>query len=412
MLSSDNGSHERTEKQEKKREKKVLRKSATKAKSTSSDIPDLLGSHASYYDALRAKVGSRQQAQSSSLSSRQEWWIIFFVRFLAYAIPLSFLLYVLYYNYLPFGYDKTFVINVGEVSALNSNNELYLQPSQELSEPTTTPDETKVRYLNGGTNLIFKPRLILNNTKISLDIIGDGGVKILPPDFFVTNFEEQQWQYFWDFKEKIPDSLNGDAFKSDEGAYFNGNTTLEYASSSDILENGTFSIYTEWLPTDPDSDSQQIIGHFNWELWQNKDSVEFRVGRMTDASGPIFNIKQQVDSDFFNSKHSVLLVYSDENQGYIEMYLDNKFSKRISLNGYKIWKDYSESNLTWGWTLHNFGKNNHFTGYIYKTYIANRDIINSSNSISFYSTDQKTVTIPIISYATSSFNLINLNVKK
>ena len=58
-------------------------------------------------------------------------WIkdpIFWARFLGYAIPLAFLLYVLYINFLPFGYNKTFVINVGSANDTKVG-EFYLEPS-------------------------------------------------------------------------------------------------------------------------------------------------------------------------------------------------------------------------------------------------------------------------------------------
>jgi len=90
---------------------------------------------------------------------------IFWARFLGYAIPLAFLLYVLYINYLPFGYHKTFTINVG------SNNdtkvsEFYLEPSPDLSERKTAADGTPYRELNGMATAVFKPNVVLKNNKI------------------------------------------------------------------------------------------------------------------------------------------------------------------------------------------------------------------------------------------------------
>ncbi|MFM2423975.1 MAG: hypothetical protein RLZZ70_364, partial [Candidatus Parcubacteria bacterium] len=40
-------------------------------------------------------------------------WLVYTLTTLAYGIPLAFLAYVLYVNYLPFGYNKTFTIDVG-----------------------------------------------------------------------------------------------------------------------------------------------------------------------------------------------------------------------------------------------------------------------------------------------------------
>src|SRR3989338_2800467 len=67
----------------------------------------------------------------------------FWLTFAAYAIPLAVLLYVLYINFLPFGYNKTFVINVGAQD--DTSGEFRLDPSRYLSDRKTANDGTIYR---------------------------------------------------------------------------------------------------------------------------------------------------------------------------------------------------------------------------------------------------------------------------
>ena len=89
---------------------------------------------------------------------------IFWVRLSAYAIPLTFLLYVLYINFLSFDYQKTFIINIGDINDTKIS-EFYLEPSKNLSERKIMPDGATYRELNGSTFAIFKPKALLKNKK-------------------------------------------------------------------------------------------------------------------------------------------------------------------------------------------------------------------------------------------------------
>jgi hypothetical protein len=335
-------------------------------------------------EALRAS-----SPPSSSLSPRQEWWIIFAVRFLAYAIPLSFLLYVLYYNYLPFGYDKTFVINVGEPGDTDSSREFYLEPSRDLSDATSTvaPDgaTSTSRTLNGLAYAVFRPKAVLDGADVTVSVEGDG-VSIIPP---VIDFDPASttWDYTWDFTKGIPSDLTGNAFMFDGAATFNGqDTRLELASSSDMFEDGPFTVYAEWTPKDSENNFQQIVGHYNWELLQNNNSVSFRIGRMNNATGTTYTISYPVELSFFNKKHTAIATYSPSLEegvaGYINLYIDNHYISSKNIGNDKIWNSYNNQNLTMGKSFH--GIANYFLGNVYK--------INFSNSeINFYS---KIINIP------------------
>ena len=97
---------------------------------------------------------------------------IFWVRLSAYAIPLAFLLYVLYINFLPFGFKETFVIKVG--SPGDTFGQFYLEPTPNLSSPKTTTDGNTYRELNGFAFAVFKPNAILKNADISVSVEGEG----------------------------------------------------------------------------------------------------------------------------------------------------------------------------------------------------------------------------------------------
>jgi len=334
---------------------------------------------------------------------------IFWVRFSAYAIPLAFLLYVLYMNFLPFGYSKTFTIDVGGPNDTKVS-EFYLEPSPNLSERKVASNGAPYRELNGTANVIFKPNAILKDAVVSVSVEGDG-VSIIPP---VINLDPStiKWDYSWDFTEKIPKDLKGNAFIFDGAAYFNGKETrLELPNSADMFEDGPFTVYVEWEPRDELGTGQQIVGHFNWELFQNSNSISFNIGRMNDASGSFYLIKYPVDKTFFNKKHSAIVIYKPSKNGYIELFIDNIFAGRTYFNNEKIWKGFGKENLSFGWSrYYNYGKNAHFKGFLYTVKYINKNISLLQPNINFRITNSNLITINYISVATSTFKQIKLNV--
>jgi len=340
---------------------------------------------------------------------------IFWARFMAYAIPIGFLLYVLYMNFLPFGYNKTFTIDVGSENDTKVG-EFYLEPSKDLSERETGTDangkEYTYRELNGVAYAVFKPNAVLKNAEVTVSVEGEG-VSIIPP---VIDFkpEDVKWDYSWDFTKEIPKDLTGNAFMFDGEATFNGrDTRLELPNSENMFEDGPFTVYAEWTPKDNENNAQQIVGHFNWELWQNKDSVEFRVGRMNDANGNFYSIKYPLKQDFFNGKHFVVMSYNPSANGYIDLYVDGNLAGRTYFGEDKIWKEYGKDNISFGWSKnYNYGKNPRFVGSIYRfSYISKNTVINQSN-ISFDITEDFFNDIPFVSNSTSTLNKIIINVKQ
>jgi len=300
---------------------------------------------------------------------------IFWVRFTAYAIPLAFLFYVLYINFLPFGYNKTFIIDVGSATDTTAK-EFYLEPSATLSEKKID-DATGETYreLNGLAYAVFKPKAFLKDAEISVSIDGDD-VYLIPPEIDFSS-EEIIWDYAWDFSQGLPKDWRGNAFMFEDEFTFNGEDsriTLPY--SKDKFEDGPFSVYVKWSPTDEENNAQQVVGHFNWEIWQNKDNVEFRVGRMNDATGPAYSIKYPFDPDlFFGEIHRALAIYNPGENGYIELYIDDEFRGRTYFGKDKIYKNYGSENLSIGWSSHNNSKNPYFSGSIYDLGIISKNIV-------------------------------------
>ena len=95
---------------------------------------------------------------------------VFWLKFAAYALPALFLVYVLYWNFLPFGYEKTFTIQVGAPG--DTKGEFYLEPSKDLSEPKVAADGTTYRELNGIAYAVFSPKAVLRNATITVSVEG------------------------------------------------------------------------------------------------------------------------------------------------------------------------------------------------------------------------------------------------
>ncbi|MEI6529372.1 MAG: hypothetical protein WCN88_03180 [Candidatus Falkowbacteria bacterium] len=320
---------------------------------------------------------------------------IFWARFLGYALPLGFLLYVLYINFLPFGYHKTFIINVGSAND-TTVSEFYLEPSQDLSGRKTNPDGTTYRELTGMATAVFKPNVVLKDAEITVEVEGEG-VSLIPP-YLDFDPNSVQWDKSWDFTKGVPGDLvnkNKKAFLFDGATYLDGTARLEIASSSDMFEDGAFTVYAEWLPTDDSSDGQQIVGHYNWELWQNKESVSFQIGRVNNKDGQFYNIKIPIDKKFFNKKHSLMAIYfSSDINGYIELFVDGQFSVRAYLGPDKIWTDYNGKNdLSFGWTSHNYGTSPYFRGNLYKVNIISKNIFLPQTKIKFKTENSESLTI-------------------
>jgi len=311
-------------------------------------------------------------------------WLVRTLTILAYGIPLTFLAYVLYINYLPFGYNKTFTIDVGAIGDTDSSQPFYLEPSPSLSGRKVTPDGTTYRELNGIAYAVFKPNVVLKDAKITVEVVGEG-VSIIPP---VIDFDPDsvKWDYEWDFtRGKTPQELGlvGNAFPFDGSMYFDGKSRLELPDSADKFEDGPFSVYVEWTPEEGGGDFQQIVGHFNWEVLQNSSSVSFQVGRMSNNDGSFYVVEYPIASNFFRKRHSLIATYSPSSNGYIELTVDGIFAERTYLDGNQIWSDYSWHDLSFGRSKHGAGKN--LLGHILKSSFTARNYANQSFSKSVLS---------------------------
>lgn len=338
---------------------------------------------------------------------------IFWARFLAYAIPLAFLLYVLYWNFLPFGYNKTFIINVGAKGDTDSSKEFYLEPSRDLGDASATPDGTTFRTLNGTAYAVFKPNAVLRDAEVTISVDGDG-LSIIPP---VINFDPNsvKWDYSWDFSTSTPKDLVGNAFHFDDGEYFDGKSNLELPNSSDKFESGPFTVYVEWTPENNTQDFQEIVGHYNWELLQNKNSVSFQVGRMNNSNGPFYSIIYPTTPVFFKQKHTALASYNpailDLNNGYIDLFIDNTFVGRTYIGKDKIWSKYNgDRNLTIGKADHGAAK--YFNGNIYNINLLMKNVFRIKSPIVEHNILLSELRFSIISTGDVKFEKISLNVKK
>ena len=340
---------------------------------------------------------------------------IFWARFLGYALPLSFLLYVLYLNYLPFGYHKTFTIDVGSANDTKVS-EFYLEPSKDLSDRKTAPDGTTYRELNGMATAVFKPNAVLKDAEITVET-KDTDIKLIPPhiDFDISI---TKWDYIWNFTKGVPTGLtNEGTFLFDEKNYFDGKSRIEYSSSSNMFEEGPFTVYAEWSPVDPNNNFQEIVGHFNWEILQEKNKIRFMVGRMNNKDGDFYSIEYPIKDvgAFFNKKHNLLATYVPDpknGHGYIDLYVDSDFAGRTYFGTSTIWKDYNgNKNVTLGKSEH--GNAIFFQGYIYQLNIKNAPTDYSSQRLVFHtSSSTEHFEIPMFSAVTTTATNITLYAKQ
>ncbi len=388
---------------------------------------------------------------------------------LAYSIPIGIVLFILYANFLPFGYSDHQIIEVGKDG--DTSGRFYLEENSALSSRQKLNDRY-FRYLDGIAYVVYNPRVILTDAKVEATIKGEDVYFATQPDL---DFE---WDYEWDidnisdfeiegpspdsvyfqfingervstldtsktfamffdwdaslseilaegslsltqdartmtlsFDDKeivydIPDYFLGKAhtalvgfngediyffvnkefvgkkphtggfrsIKIREGAfikpynpeiketiaeregcmYFDGETRLILPDSTDRFEEGPFAIYVEWIPEKME-DRQQLIGHFNWEVYQEKDSVRFTIGRTTETES-FHRVSYDIDEDFFNKKHSLLAIYNpsknNTKEGYIDLFVNNAFAGRESFGNEIINPNYERSGLRMGNSSH------------------------------------------------------------
>ena len=320
-----------------------------------------------------------------------------FIRFLAWTLPILFILGVLYFNFMPFGFHNTYTLTIGEDGKVtSSSSQIHLE---DLKGKVITSLSDVYNYTQ--VNVVVKPKAVLRNAIVNISIVNSNQSNVY---LAKTNFDvsENKWDYLWNFTKGVPSSLNGTAkYNKDLGCiYFNSskNETLNYPNSSNMFENGSFVAYAKWNPQDAFGKAQQIIGHFNWELWQNNNSVSLMIGRLDNKTGSMPSISYIINqTTFFNQVHNALAIYkADKNnsKGYMELWVDGTFAGRKTIANQTIWQDYGSNELSFGWSPHNYGNNSYYAGCIYQAGF-DYSTINYLAKDSFTSSN-KTIQIPLL----------------
>lgn len=307
------------------------------------------------------------------------FWLKAILVLFAIAIPASILFYLIYWNFLPFGFAKTYELVAG--TSKDTSGEIYFEASRNLSE--RKKDTETYREIFGPVNIVFKPTAVLKNAYINVEVIGEN-IAVIPPKVNIDDLPIN-WDYEWDFSEETPFDFEGDAFSFDGCLQLDGSNRIAMKDSKDLFENGPFTVFAEWKPEDAEKNNQQIIGHYNWEIFQNKNNVTFQVGRMNDNKGVFYSVKAPVKPDFFNKKHRILATYSpsefSDDQGYIEIYIDDTFAGRTIIDKDLIWADYGQNPLSLGRSAHNGEDSPFFKGCVYSAKIVGQRI--SEDSVNF-----------------------------
>ncbi|MFA5248485.1 MAG: hypothetical protein WC415_04655 [Patescibacteria group bacterium] len=212
--------------------------------------------------------------------------------------------------------------------------------------------------------------------------------------------------------ESVPSLID----TKDGAIHMDGSTRLVMPNTADQFEDGPFTVYAEWTPEKAEN-GQQIIGHYNWEIWQNEKSVSFSVGRMSTSTGPFYKITYSIDETFFNQKHTFLAVYSPIStstpvtNGYIEFFVDGIFAGREYFANETIWKDYNgRNNLSIGETIHNNSTNPYLEGNIYQAKLTATTLKPKSSINLIFSPDTEITKLSI--YGTGELTKFKIEVKK
>ena len=312
-----------------------------------------------------------------------------------YGISLLILGLVIYINWLPFGFEKVYALNVGAIKDTNVDNEIYLKKNEALSEPLVDENGNTYRLLNGSTFLIIQPNVALKN--FTLNIEKEGNIFLVSPkiEFYPEDYE---WETTLDLTNPPPNFLQGNSnyYEIDRCTYFDGQSKLEYPNTENKFESGPFSLYIEWSPEYNENKFQQVVGHYNWEVIQEKDKVIFTIGRMNNKDGPFYSFIYPIDQSFFEKKHTAIIVYfPNKEEGYIELIIDNKFIGRKYIGKDIVWKDYNKERVL------TFGKSGHgiaefYKGCVYKLYFGEYPLFFTSESLNLYNVKEQKIEIPLV----------------
>ena len=181
-----------------------------------------------------------------------------------------------------------------------------------------------------------------------------------------------------------------------------------------MFESGPMSIYVKWMPSKTSEflgDYQRLVGHYNWEIYQGLGEIKFKIGRMNNVTGRFYEINYPIgEKIWFESEHELLAIYwpdVSDNNGHIELFVDNNFVERIDFGEDIIYTGYnSENDLGFGWSPHSYGKNPFFDGCIYEVKIINNKI-EEKKYIDSFNFDSFLLVIPIVGRG----NLSSINIR-
>ncbi len=276
------------------------------------------------------------------------------------------------------------------------------------------------------------------------DAVGTGHRPVLRLDAEISSLRVSKTSSVtsWKFHSFLPELLE----TKDSGFYLDGSTRLVMPDTADDFENGPFTVFAEWTPEVATS-GQQIIGHYNWEIWQNDKSVSFQVGRMSTSTGPFYKISYAIDETFFNQSHTLLAVYSPVSNcvipaeagihslqqkgnsvsegemecntssasasvinGYIELFVDGIFAGREYFANETIWPEYGSQDLTIGWTPHNYSSYPNFQGNISTIKIARESFSDQLKNEQTFIPGGDIIKFPI--YGAGDLNKVKIGIRK
>lgn len=107
-----------------------------------------------------------------------------YVKLSIYIVPVVVLLFVLYMNFLPFGYSKTIVLDVG--SSSDASEEFKVGDG---FGPRQMFEGQSFRSLEGFGSLVFSPLAVLREAEIEIELISDGVYFPLMPDVSTVDWD-------------------------------------------------------------------------------------------------------------------------------------------------------------------------------------------------------------------------------
>lgn len=189
--------------------------------------------------------------------------------------------------------------------------------------------------------------------------------------------------------------------------YFDGYTRLVLPQSQDLFEKGPFAIYIEWIPEKVEN-SQQLMGHHNWEIYQSTNKVTFQIGR-TQETESIYSIAHNIDNNFFNQKHTLLAIYNPDT--HIELFIDDVSFGKVFFEEPRTLKPDYANDLSLGWSSHNYQNLPKFQGSICNARFSYKELKSKEQkSTKFEIENQQEIKIPI--FGKGELKKVSIHVKK